>query len=359
MKIAILGMGVVGTGAYEALRGRDTGLEVKRVLDKRRLPGALEALRTEDIGDILADGEIEAVVEAMGGLESAYAYVMAALRAKKHVVSSNKQLVSARFFELHTAAAENGVQLRYTASSGGGIPWLYNLARARRLDDIWKVEGVINGTTNFILDNMHKSGAPFDEILREAQRLGYAEADPAADIDGADTRRKCAISASVAFDGMLEESAIPCFGIRGVSQSDIAFANREGYACRLMFYAQKAVDGVYAAVRPVFLPMDALAAHIHGCDNLVSLYGRLLGPLRLAGQGAGGAPTGLAVAQDLLDVRAGIPGPAPALRPLPLLSGGERGRYYLRKGAQSCIREGISMEEAIKEGADFLAQMEA
>ncbi len=358
MKFALLGMGTVGGGVYDTIRKGNTGLCMKRVLDRRAL-AELEAIRTENIEDILADPEIEAVVECMGGLEPAYSFVCAALRAKKHVVSSNKHLISTYFRELHELAAENGVALRYTAAAGGGIPWLFNLARARRCDEIRSIEGVINGTTNFILDGMHERGASFDEMLKEAQRLGYAEADPSADIDGLDTRRKCALSASLAFDGIVREQSIPCAGIRGIRAEDIAFCESEGRVCRLMFRARMQNGSVDCAVMPVFVPKDDAAAHIHGCDNIVRLKSRSLGALSLTGAGAGAAPTGTAVVQDLLDIASGAQGYAPRLRALPIEGGTEKASFYLRRGGRQYVMKDISLEDAVKEGADFFAQIKA
>ena len=356
MKIAVLGMGVVGGGVVQTLKEHECGIEVTRILDKRPLE-YMEELRTQNIEDILCDDEIEAVVETMGGVKPAYAFVLAALRAKKHVVSSNKQLISAYFRELHEAAAQNGVLLRYTAAAGGGIPWLFNLARARRCDDIVQMEGVINGTTNFILDSMYTSGASFEESLKEAQRLGYAEADPSADIDGLDTRRKCAISASIGFDGFMDEAEIPCFGIRSIKSEDIAFCKKEERVCRLMFSARKSEKGVCACVLPVFVQKGAMEASIHGCENIVSLQAKLLGDFSMIGQGAGGAPTGIAVVQDLIDVAAGVHKHAPSLAKLPLTRCERPCRYYIRKDGRQYISKPMSVEEALREGADFLAQI--
>lgn len=356
MKIAILGMGTVGRGCYRALCAHETGLTMKRYLDLRPFEG-LEEMRTENINDILEDGEIEAVVETMGGVHPAYEFVIAAMKAKKHVVSSNKWLVSEYWRELHQAAAENGVRFLYTAAAGGGIPWLFNLSRARRCDEILSVSGIINGTTNFILDGMHTSGASFEDMLKKAQSLGYAEADPSADIDGIDARRKCAISAGVAFDGFVDEAEISSFGIRDISADDLRYCEAMGCVCRLMFFAEKVEGGVSAHVSPVFVKKGSTAASVHGCDNYITLSASALGELSFIGQGAGGAPTGVAVAQDLLDVASGVHRHAPAQKDLKLCEIAKKERFYVRKGDRQWITEPVSIGEIFGEGADFFARI--
>ena len=176
MKIAILGYGVVGSGAYEVAQAAHN-IEVKRVLYKRPIDELGDIVTTE-YEDILKDEEIELVAECMGGLHPAYEYVSAALKSGKHVVTPNKNLVAAYWDELHDLAREHGAEFRYTASAGGGIPWLFNLQRQSRSDDILSISGIVNGTCNYILDTMHNEPVDFAEILAKAQELGYAEKDP-------------------------------------------------------------------------------------------------------------------------------------------------------------------------------------
>ena len=221
MNIGLLGFGVVGGGVWELAAGRQD-VNVTRVLVRRPKEGLPAAVTTTDVNDILGDDTIDTVVEVMGGLHPAYEYVSAALARGKNVVTANKALIAAYYQELTALAKEKGVALRCTAAVGGGIPWLVNLARVKRLDTVCEVGGIMNGTTNFIMDAMHKSPVSFDAILKEAQALGYAEADPSADIDGDDIRRKLCISANIAFDAVLDETAIPTFGIRTVTAEDIA-----------------------------------------------------------------------------------------------------------------------------------------
>ncbi|MDR0841733.1 MAG: homoserine dehydrogenase [Christensenellaceae bacterium] len=306
MKIGLLGFGVVGSGVYKVLTERpDCGVTVKRALVYEMLPGP-EGLLTTEAAEVLDDPEIELIAEAMGGLEPAFTYVMAALNAGKHVVTSNKQLVCCKFRELAQAADKNGVQLRYTASAGGGVPWLYNLLRTKRLDEIEAVTGCINGTTNFILYDMSEAGAEFADALAEAQRLGYAEANPSADIDGCDLQRKCAISASLAFSQVVGEEDVPTAGIRHISSEDIAWAKARGYVIKQMMRCERMQGGVAAYVEPTLLPRALPEASMQGACSIATLYGTHNGRLSFFGAGAGSLPTGINMAQDILDVQAHI-----------------------------------------------------
>ena len=188
MKIALLGMGTVGSGVYELLEGRED-MRIVRILDRRSL-GAADRLRTENIEEIFSDEDIDTVVELLGGVEPARSWAEAALRTGKHLVSANKLMLSAGLPGLLRAAREGGAQMRISASVGGGIPYLPNLIRARRVDELREIGGIVNGTTNLILDTMQREDADFAEVLARAQREGYAEADPSADIDGIDARSK-------------------------------------------------------------------------------------------------------------------------------------------------------------------------
>lgn len=304
MKVAILGFGIVGSGAYETICEANCGLTVKRVLDIR-VPKGYEDVVTTDYNDILNDPEIEAVAEAIGGLHPAYEFVSAALRAGKHVVSANKHLICHAYADLHKIASENGVELRFTPSAGGGIPWLYNLRRQKRCDEILALRGIMNGTTNYILDAMTTLGSDFAEVLATAQELGYAERDPSADIDGWDVRRKCAISASLAFDAVLTEDDVPTFGIRNIQKCDIAYFNSLGLVCKLLATAKKQDGAITAYVEPTLLPRTATEAAITSNFNCISLWGKRVGLLSFIGQGAGKDPTGCALAQDLCDIMEG------------------------------------------------------
>ncbi len=303
MKMAILGFGVVGSGAYEVLK--NAGYEVKRVLDIRPHEELGEVL-TSNFDDVLNDPEIEIVAEAIGVLSISYQYVSRALAAGKHVVSSNKHLICHYYHELHTLAKENGVTLRFTSSAGGGIPWLYNLKRSARLDRMTKVCGIMNGTTNFILDAMIHDGKRFPDALAEAQALGYAEADPSADIDGNDVARKTAISANIAFNTEVSEDNILMFSLRHFRKTDLDYIDATfGKTMRYLGYGTKTGEAVSLFVEPTILPKDSLEANVNKNNNMISLFGEIVGKLSFYGQGAGKYPTGIALAQDMVDIANG------------------------------------------------------
>ncbi|MBO5286774.1 MAG: homoserine dehydrogenase [Clostridia bacterium] len=303
MKIAILGFGVVGSGAFEVLSRY--GYEVKRVLDIRSHPELKEKL-TSNYDDILNDDEIKIVAEAIGGLEPAHTFVVKALKAGKHVVSSNKHLICSYYEELHNLAKENGVTLRFTSAVGGGIPWLYNLKRSVRCDEISRVMGIMNGTTNFILDAMITDSREFDDVLREAQALGYAEANPSADIDGLDTARKTAISSSLAFNTIIKEENVKVFPMRTIQKCDIEYiVGRLGRTVRYLGFGVKGDDCISCFVEPAILPYHSPEANVVKNFNMITLFGESVGRLSFFGQGAGKYPTGNALAQDIIDIANG------------------------------------------------------
>ncbi len=310
MKIAIMGFGTVGSGAYEIAKA--AGIEVVRILARHGRDGYeyLSNIITPDISDITSDPEIDLVVESMGGIHPAREYVLECLNAGKHVVTPNKNLISAYFGELTKAASDNNVELRFTATAGGGIPWLFNLQRTTRCDAIESIRGIVNGTCNYILDAMYDQGADFSEMLSNAQALGYAEADPSADIEGTDTLRKTVISANLAFGTVISEDDVPCFGIDTISAADVAWLKDKGLACRLMMNANQSNDEdgklVSAYVEPVAFPSNSLEANVKVNNNLITLTGESIGTQSFYGQGAGMLATGESVIQDAIDIRDGV-----------------------------------------------------
>ncbi len=328
MKIAILGFGVVGSGAYEILE--NAGYKVGRVLDIRKHE-ELGEISTTNYDDILNDKEIGVVAEAIGGLEPAHTFLVKALKAGKHIVSSNKHLICTYYDEFLSLAKENGVTVRFSASAGGGIPWLYNLRRATRCDKIEKVFGIMNGTTNFILDAMVSEARDFADVLFEAQRLGYAEANPSADIDGLDTARKTAISSSIAFDTQIEEKDVLVFSLRNIKKRDIEYIGKKLNGTVRYIGTGVITNGVVSAyVEPAVIESDSIFANVKKNNNMISLVGENVGQLSFFGQGAGKYPTGTAVAQDVIDV---VNGDTDLLSPGAKLSVDNSiacGEYYVR-----------------------------
>lgn len=308
MNIAILGFGTVGTGVYDAAQRTNGAVNVIKILDLRTFSG-FEELLTSDIDSIINDASIELVVETMGGVSPSFDYVKKALLSGKHVVSANKQLICAKYGELTAAADHHGVQLRFTASAGGGIPWLFNLRRAKRCDEIEEVSGIVNGTTNFILDAMNRNGAEYADALRTAQSLGYAEADPTADVAGYDAQRKCAISANIAFDTIVNENMVPTEGICAFS-GDAARAAQtlpetKGRIVKLLMHAGRLAQGICAYVAPALVRPDSLEANVPSNYNLITFKAKYTGVQSYFGQGAGKHPTGTSIVQDILDIAAG------------------------------------------------------
>jgi homoserine dehydrogenase len=302
MIIGLMGFGTIGAGVYELCK-EQKDLQVKYVLDIREV-GIPEL--THRAEDLFEDAEVDTVVEVMGGLHPAYEFVSAALKAGKNVVTANKYLVATYYDELLALAKEKGVAFRCTAAVGGGIGWLTSLERVRRIEPVNAVEGIMNGTTNYILTNMTNNGLSFETALCEAQALGYAEADPSADIDGLDVKHKLLLSANIAFDVSLDVNEIFTAGIRTITDGDIRNFKDRGYTCKLMGVACKEEGKIAAFVQPNLLPADSLTASVPTNFNLISYDTAYTGKMSFYGQGAGRYPTGANVVQDLLDLQNGV-----------------------------------------------------
>ncbi|KUH58542.1 homoserine dehydrogenase [Tractidigestivibacter scatoligenes] len=302
MKIAILGYGTVGRGVAQIIEERVPEVEVARILE---LPDRLTDPRmTPNYQDIVDDPAIELVVECMGGIEPAHTFILQALNAGKHVVTSNKAVVAAHFAEFAEAASKAGVSLLIEASVGGGIPWIASIEKVRRIEDVQSFSGIMNGTTNYIVYSMLKDGADFAEVLSKAQELGFAERDPTADIDGIDVRNKTIISASVAFDVACTQD-LPVSGIRNLTKYDLSLFGSRGLTVKLIGRGVQA-DGRYAvSVEPVAVSTSTLEANVPTNFNLVTLDAPSIGELKFYGQGAGSLPTGNAIVQDILDCVSG------------------------------------------------------
>lgn len=301
MKVAVLGYGTVGKGVFEML-AEARGLEQGPVLVRQ---GKMrEIFQTDSMERILMDGSIGAVVETMGGEEPAFAYVSAALRAGKHVVTANKALVAARGLELARLARENGAAFLFSAACGGGVPFLHNLSLATQSDRVLTLGGILNGTTNYMLDAMQRRDLTYAQALADAQELGYAEADPTADVSGLDALRKIMLACAVAFDrlpgeGLLHEG-IECF-----TAEDAADLKARGLVCRLVGRGGMAGERVYAFVEPTLFAEGAPERSVLDNYNLARYEAKCAGPIVLMGQGAGRYPTASAVLRDLSDVLQG------------------------------------------------------
>ncbi len=332
MKIALLGYGIVG-GGVERIIAKRQDMEVKYVLDLRSFPELGERL-VHDFDTILKDPQVDTVAEAMGGLHPAYEFALASLKAGKNYVTANKHLISHYYQELTQAAQESGACLRCTAAVGGGIPWLVNLERARRVDEITSLQGIMNGTTNYILDTMLNSPVSFAEVLARAQALGYAEANPSADIDGLDIQRKLIISSNVAFDCLLKEENVPTFGIRNITDEDIRTFTNAGYVCKLVATGLKTAEGVAAWVEPTLLRSRELMAAVPSNFNLITYTGEYLGEQSYYGQGAGRFPTAANMVQDCVDIAQGERGFYGSLGSR-VPQGSHMHPYYVRTSAKS------------------------
>ena len=305
MKIGLLGHGTVGSGVRKIVDEKKTKeiseLEISKIL-VRYEKDITDQRMTVDIHDIVDDPAIDVVVECIGGDEPAFSYVQAALFNGKHVVTSNKKMLVNHLGELLETARTRGVSLKYEAACGGGIPWMSNLDRTKRIDDIESFRGIFNGTTNYILSKMSDEGSEFVVALKEAQDCGYAEFDPSDDIDGMDTAYKVVLSSCKGFGILANIQDIDIYGIRHISAKDIAYACKHGYVCKLIGSGVKSDSSVSGTVIPTFIPKQNIFATIPANFNAIESDSKTLGKMTYVGQGAGSYPTAHAVVQDLIDL---------------------------------------------------------
>ena len=292
MKVAVLGYGVVGKGVHDMLR-TCACLEAGPVLVR---PGKADA--DFKLDTVAADPTVEAVAEVMGGVDVPYAYAVKIIEAGKHFVTSNKALVAARGVELARLAREKGVAFLFSAACGGTVPFLHNLELARQVDEIESLGGILNGTTNYMLDRMQSEGMGYAEALSEAQKLGYAEADPTADVTGLDALRKIMLGCAVAYDRLPDEGLFN-EGIDSLSAEDVQHFQAKGLTCRLLAKGGLAEGRLYAYVQPALLPADAPECAVKKNFNMAKYMGKNSGQVVLMGQGAGRYPTATAVLRDL------------------------------------------------------------
>ena len=355
--VGLLGLGTVGGGVASILQSPGerhplvNELELIRVAVRdlsRPRPVVLdESLLTTDPSAVIQDPAVDVVVEVIGGLEPARSLILQAIAAGKSVVTANKAVIARHGQEIAEAAAAAGVYVLIEAAVGGGIPIIEPLKQSLGGNRINRVSGIINGTTNYILTRMAEEGAAYDAVLKDAQELGYAEADPAADVDGLDAADKIAILATLAFGGSVDRAAVPTEGISGLQGVDVDYANQLGYGVKLLAVAERmAASGdplpLSLRVQPTLVPKDHPLAGVNGVNNAILVEGDPIGRVMFYGPGAGAGPTASAVVADILNI-AGIrqasdgPGKVDPLlaagswRPCALVDSGDiRQRHYVR-----------------------------
>lgn len=311
MNVAILGFGVVGSGVAEVIKnncksieeGSNVSLKVTRILDIRDFPDSeYKDILTKSFEDILNDDSINIVVETMGGVNPAFDFVSKCLMKGKHVVSSNKELVATRGYELLCLAKENNVNFLFEASVGGGIPIIRPISRCLSGNNITEVAGILNGTSNFILTKMIMDGMDFDSALKLAQDKGYAEKDPTADIEGLDAVRKICILASLCFGSHVYPDGVYSEGISKITLEDVAYASAYGSVIKLIAKAKKLDnDKILVIVSPAFVKSTSMLSGVNGVFNACLVRGDMVGEVLMYGQGAGSLATASAVVGDVVD----------------------------------------------------------
>lgn len=310
-KIAILGFGVVGSGVAEVLTQNKAliedklseAIEIQYILDRREFPDSpFGNIVVHDFDLILNDPEISIVVEMMGGSHPAYDFSKAALLAGKHVVTSNKEVVASFGTELLQIAQDKNVRYLFEASVGGGIPIIRPINNDLVSNKIVSIDGILNGTTNYILTQMNENGTSFDAALQDAQAKGYAEADPTADVEGLDAARKIVILSSLAFGKCISPDMISCEGITKVTTIDFEIARELGYTIKLIGHSEEINSKISATVSPRFVPLSNPLAHISDVYNGILVGANMLDKVLFYGKGAGKLPTASAVVADIMDI---------------------------------------------------------
>ncbi|MEL4010897.1 homoserine dehydrogenase [Bacillus velezensis] len=314
IRIGLLGLGTVGSGVVKIIQDHQDKLmhqvgcpvTIKKVLvkdiDKKRDADLPKEVLTTEVYGVIDDPEVDVIIEVIGGVEQTKQYLLDALKAKKHVVTANKDLIAVYGSELLAAAKENGCDLYYEASVAGGIPILRTLEEGLSSDRITKMMGIVNGTTNFILTKMIKEKSPYEEVLKEAQDLGFAEADPTADVEGLDAARKMAILARLGFSMDVDLDDVKVKGISRITDEDISFSKRLGYTMKLIGIAQRDDNKIEVSVQPTLLPDHHPLSAVHNEFNAVYVYGEAVGETMFYGPGAGSMPTATSVVSDLVAV---------------------------------------------------------
>ncbi|MBC3899978.1 homoserine dehydrogenase [Acetobacterium malicum] len=352
MNIALLGFGTIGSGVYELInlnKGKFAGnfTDVESRKSSPVITKVLERDASKDLGDtvgkivthpseILEDESIGLVIALMGGMDFEYEMIKECLRAGKHVVTANKAVISEYFQELLTLAEENGVVLRYEASVGGGIPIIGSLKEEMKINRVTEIKGILNGTTNFILSKMTEEGADFGDTLALAQSIGFAEADPTADVEGYDVSRKLSILSSMAYESIIRDEDVYKRGITDIRAADIEMIGSMGYVVKYLGHSILEEKNVYTTVEPVLFKEASIMSNVNSEFNIISITGDIIGELQFYGKGAGKDATANAVVGDVLYIlnivgEQNLPKPLRLNRKLNKM-GTEvfKGKYYLR-----------------------------
>lgn len=357
VRLAILGLGTVGGGALKLLKEnaaeikRRTGREIeithvgtRRPRPDLDLPASVK--QSADLMDIVRQPDVDVVVEVMGGIHPAFEIIMEAMKHGKHIVTANKALLAEHGNELFKAAEDNAVQIAYEAAVAGGIPIIKVIREGLAANKIEWLAGIINGTGNFILSEMREKGRAFEDVLKEAQELGYAEADPTFDVEGIDAAHKLTILASCAFGIPLQFDKVFTEGIGKVTAQDVKYAEDLGFRIKHLGIARRTDAGIELRVHPTLIPDDQLIANVNGVKNAVLVQANAVGPTLYYGAGAGAGPTASAVVADVVDIVRDIiytedgAGTIPqlafeALSDLPILSREQMTTgYYIRINAE-------------------------
>ncbi|CAM4364327.1 homoserine dehydrogenase [Paenibacillus tarimensis] len=314
VKVGLLGLGTVGTGVVRIVERHQEDLlgqagspiiieqiAVKNTNKLRSVPIDADKL-TDDPWDVIRNPEIDVIIEVMGGINQTKEYILEALASGKHVVTANKDLMALHGQEILAKARENRCDVMYEASVAGGIPIIRTLIEGFSSDRITKIMGIVNGTTNYMLTKMTQEGVSYSDVLREAQELGYAEADPTSDVEGLDAARKMAILATLGFRTNVALEDVSVRGISSISQEDIQYAKRLGYEVKLLGIAEREKDAISVTVQPTMVKNTHPIASVNGVFNAVYVYGEAVGETMFYGPGAGEMPTATSIVADLVAV---------------------------------------------------------
>jgi len=309
VNIALIGLGTVGSGVYKTIEMQKSYIEhkeglslnLKKVLALAYSIDIPEEMKAKDFyKDIIADETIDIVIELIGGVNPAKEFVIESLKAGKTVVTANKELLARHWPELNAAAHKSGAGLYFEASVGGGIPILRTIWESLQANELTSVMGIINGTTNYILSKMEEDKAGFEDVLKEAQALGMAEANPKNDVEGLDAMYKLSILSSMAFHARVPVEYVYCEGITNITQEDISYGNELGYTVKLLAIGKKNGKTIQARVHPTMIPKTHPLASVRGAFNAIYLHGNIVDDIMLYGRGAGDMPTASAVVSDVI-----------------------------------------------------------